>query len=304
MAEYPHDRHDSLPSSEKTDGEYEISPKGRPYSDLEKEFLEWLESVSVEDFDETLLNAFLEELEKQHPMDVAFDSQASLERFHKRFAPLFEAQGEATVRESFQPSTDRLGRHARRLMTIAATIAAMLAVMIGAQAFGIDVFGFFANWTDEIFYFSRSASETYDAPTYPLAMDESAEYETIEEALSAFQIDAAVAPSWYPDGLGNLKVRATVSAFGMEIYAASDGDGPFFTLTICDFDRDVGPTYIIEKDDSDVTLYETGERTHYIFKDGELCKATWIVNGLQCIMTGEFTKNEILRMIDSIYEVD
>ena len=179
----------------------------------------------------------------------------------------------------------------------------MLFRSISAQAFGVDVFGFFAHWTDETFYFSGGTSQTQQTKSYPLAIGESAEYESLEEALSEFQIDSVLAPSWYPEGIGALTVSADVSADGMRIYAVSDSENPFVSLSISDFDTEVGPPSVIEKDGSTVTPYEAGGCVHYIMSDGKWCKATWIVDNLQCIVRSNIPEDEMLKIIDSIYEV-
>ena len=82
----------------------------------------------------------------------------------------------------------------------------------------------------------------------------------------------------------------------------SDDEDSSFTLSISDFDEEVGPTTIIEKDDSNVILHEAGGRIHYIINDGRWCNATWIVDDLQCIIGGNITNDEMIKIIGSIYE--
>ena len=179
----------------------------------------------------------------------------------------------------------------------------MMVTMISAQAFGVDIFGFFAHWTNEIFYFSNSPNQPHPAKFYPLKVGESAKYESIEKALSEFQIEAALVPSWYPSGVDSFTVTASVTDLGMGIHMASDGNSPSLILTISDFSKETGPTTIIEKDDSEVISHEVGDIVHYIINDGKWCSATWIVDDLQCIIEGDITTEEMIKILDSIYEV-
>ena len=84
---------------------------------------------------------------------------------------------------------------------------------------------------------------------------------------------------------------------------ASDGNSPSLILTISDFSKETGPTTIIEKDDSEVISHEVGDIVHYIINDGKWCSATWIVDDLQCIIEGDITTEEMIKILDSIYEV-
>ena len=274
------------------------SPRERLYADVLETFSNWYLSTAPEDFDEELLDAYLEEMEELVPLEGSFDSQASLEKFHERFSSLFEEQHITPAPEATQSPVRKSRHRFGRLATVAATVAAMMLTMISAQALGIDVFGFFANWTNEVFYFSGNPETTRPTKIYPLAVGESAEYESVEDALSEFQIDAALVPSWYPDGINSFTVTARVSNLGMGIYMVSDDEDSSFTLSISDFDEEVGPTTIIEKDDSNVILHEAGGRIHYIINDGRWCNATWIVDDLQCIITND----EMIKIIGSIYE--
>lgn len=275
----------------------------RLYSEVLKEFTDWYFSASPEDFDEGVLDAYLEEMDKLSPLKNSFDSQASLEKFHKRFSSLFEEQKTTLAPETTQSPVRKSRRHFGRLATVAATVAAMMLTMISAQAFGVDIFGFFANWTNETFFFSGGTNQTQQTKSYPLAIGESAEYESLEAALFEFQIDSVLVPSWFPEGVGALAVSADVSTDGMRIYAVSDCENPFVSLSISDFDKEAGPPSVIEKDDSTVSLHEAGGCVHYIINDGKWCKAIWIVDNLQCIIRSNIPEDEMLKIIDSIYEV-
>lgn len=312
MAEFLRDPQNSGISSTNGMGEAEEPIQGhlaadpssnRLYSEVQKEFTDWFISLSPDDFDEDLLDAYLEEMEALSPLESSFDSQASLERFHERFPSLFEEQRVSPAPEPTQLPVPKSHRRFSRLATVAATIAAMMLTMISAQALGVDIFGFFAHWTSETFFFSGGTNQAQQTKLYPLAIGESAEYESLEAALSEFQIDSVLVPSWYPEGVGTLAVSADVSTDGMRIYAVSDSESPFVSLSISDFDKEAGPPSIIEKDGSTVSSHEAGGHVHYIIIDGKWCKATWVVDALQCIIRSNVPKNEMLKIIDSIYEV-
>jgi len=271
---------------------------------MEEEFIDWFDSVSSDNFDEELLDAFLTEMEEVKPLKVSFDSQESLEKFHRRFSPLLKAQCEEIVQEASPRRSSHKPNHLfYRATTVVATVVLVLSTMMTAQALGIDVFGFFTRWTNEIFYFSGTTSQGQEQHPYPLAIGETAEYESLEVALSEFQIDTDLIPSWFPDGVDTLDVTACVTDLGMGIYAISSGDNPYLALSISDFSEESGPDTIIEKDDAKVNSYEVGGHIYYIMNDGKWCKATWIVGNLHFIVRSNVPEEEIKKMIDSIYTV-
>ena len=101
MAEFLRDPQNSGISSTNGMGEAEEPIQGhlaadpssnRLYSEVQKEFSDWFFSMSPDDFDEDLLDAYLEEMEALSPLESSFDSQASLKRFHERFPSFFEEQ--------------------------------------------------------------------------------------------------------------------------------------------------------------------------------------------------------------------
>ncbi len=295
MSEFPHGSHSRAadPSGEPIQGHLTEDPEYTA-DELAEDFADWLSDMDAENFDEETLDAFLEELDRQDPLSLSFDVHASLEAFHEKFSPLFAAQsGEPVPRE----------RGKRRLflraVTAAATIAVMLASMMTAQAFGLDVFGFFASWTNDIFFFSKNQ----EAPVYPLAEGESAEFDTIEDALSAFNIDTPMAPSWYPDRIGEFEVTGSVANQTMEICATSGGENSDLLVSYSEFSDQSGPLFVIEKDQNNITLYEKDGHSHYIMADNGLSKATWVVDNIQCIIFGTVSQDEMIKIIDSIYEV-
>ena len=278
-------------------------PNNHLYSEVLREFTDWYFSVSPEDFDEELLDAYLEEMDNLSPMEGSFDSQASLEKFHERFPSLFDIQKELYNPDVPQSPESKRHRHFRRLIVIAATIAAMIATMISAQAFGIDVFGFFAKWTDDIFFFEDGPEMLETSEGHPFPEGEVIQFETIEDALAAFRIEEPLAPKSYPNGITTLNVTGCVTPHGIDIYAFSDDDEIAFKISFSEFLAQDGPISVIEKDEEKTWSYTKGTHVHYIVVDDGLCTATWLVNNIQCIISGFITQDEMIKIIDSIYEV-
>lgn len=260
---------------------------------LEDDFFDWFETADAEELEDGTLDGFLEELERVDPLPGGFDPERSLADFHEKYAALLEPQGEEK----------RQSHRSRRAFFAVAAVVAVLASMVTAQALGVDIFGFFGRWTDERFTFTGSEDEAgYQERDrwYPLEEGETAEFSSLDEALEAFRINLPLVPHWFPEGFGELKVTGTVMPYGMFIFANSEGREQYLTIEYSEFGED-GPTVVVEKDQNDPILYESGGMTHYIVTDNGHCKATWTIDNIQCIICAPITVEEMEQIIDSIY---
>lgn len=260
---------------------------------LEDDFFDWFEAADAEELEDGTLDGFLEELERLDPLPGGFDPQKSLADFHEKYAALLDPQ-EAEKCQNRLP---------RRAFLAVAAVAAVLASMVTAQAFGVDIFGFFGRWTDERFTFTSSSDEAgYQEQdrSYFLEEGETAEFSSLEEALGAFQINLPLAPHWFPEGFGELKVSGAVMPYGMFVFANSEGREQYLTVEYSEFGED-GPTVVVEKDGNETIVYETNGMQHYIVMDHDYCKAAWTIDNIQCVITGPLTVEEMKQIIDSIY---
>ena len=273
------------------------SPDKCLYSEIQREFSNWFFSASLEDFDDELLNAYLEELDELMPLESSFDSQVSLKKFHERFNLLFGKQ-----EVSHLPKHKSL-RQFKRFIAVIATISTMMVIMITAQAFGLNVLSFFARWTNDIFFFGTEETQIQEARTYPMAEGEKIKYKSINDALVAFGVNLPLSPKWIPDHLGEWEVTGSVMPNGMCIFAFVKDESNFLTWEVSEFSLQDGPEFIIEKDAREIQQYESHGQIHYIMEDNGCYKATWTVDNIQCIISGFITEEELIKIIDSIYEV-
>lgn len=249
-----------------------------------------LDSVSEETYDPELVAAYLDALEKKAPiMEPPPDPKAAQAAFRQRLDPL---RGQAA--QAAAPARGGKGRGWRRgLVTVAATMAAVLALMIGAQAAGIDVFGNLARWTDETIHFILPGREPEVSPYY----------EPFRKALEDNGLPGELAPKWYPEGFMTEGPRVEESRRGVfVILPFCDKTGKSFTITISrrpSSDRLSSRAY--EKDATSVEVYTSGERSFYIFANfRNTTWATWSDGDIEVSIRGSFSVDDIKEIIDSI----
>lgn len=249
-----------------------------------------LDSVSEETYDPELVAAYLDALEKKAPiMEPPPDPKVAQAAFRQRLAPL---RGQAA--QAAAPARGGKGRGWRRgLVTVAATMAAVLALMIGAQAAGIDVFGNLARWTDETIHFILPDREPEVSPYY----------EPFRKALEDNGLPGELAPKWYPEGFVTEGPVVEEGKRGIFVLLPFQNKAKKdFAVSISwspDADRLGSKTY--EKDDTLVEVYTSEKRSFYIFANfRNTTWATWSDGDFVLNIRGSLSVDDIKEIIDSI----
>lgn len=253
-------------------------------------------------FDPAQMDAYLSELEKREPIMPDFDVDASLAAFHEKHARLFEQVPPVQISTVAKPVYRR--RWCTSLVAAIVAVVMMLCSMVTAQAFGFDVFGTIARWTEETFKFSIIAQPSDNRENTP-APKSDGDFATLQEALDAYSISQLVAPQWYPAGLETVKLAVFPRNTGITIQAIYATKEISITISIRQYatagDAQLG-IGTFEKDSDAVTLYERNDITHYILSNNSDYIATWANDMLVCSISGNLTVDELKLMIDSIYK--
>ena len=236
------------------------------------------------DADISSIDRCLEELEQAGAPGEDFDVERSLEEFHERYAPAFETRASQNKKKG--------SRVRRPLARIAIIAAAICAFMVTAQATGFDIFGAIARWTSEQFAFVK-IDETKDDHKDGM-------YLSLQDALKDRKVQEALSPSQFPNGtvLSDIMVRQEKENVAFSA-TYSLRETKFYIVI-----RKVGdvPYGDIEINDPDIEVYAAGELEHYLMADVKQRKVMWRNGPWECYITGDLTREELLLMVDSIYE--
>lgn len=197
-----------------------------------------------------------------------------------------------------EPAVDRPRRISLRTVVrtaavMAAAVVLCLALMVGVQAAGADVFGTLARWTDSTFHFETWSAE----PTYCEAL-----HNTIQEVLDTQGILGEFTPTWYPDGYNVASVKTSEDALGLsiDITLMNEAENAFFIR----LDRYNQNNYIdpltFEIESGSVEDYLSNGKTYYIFTNAEMTTATFSDSTTLYRIWGELDIYEMKHMIDSI----
>lgn len=268
---------------------------------LELELIDFLDAASEDSFDVESWEALLAKRRaiEATPDVEAFDTLKKQADFCRRFGPVFD-QIEAETQENTAPPKKKKSRFAmRRILLIAAALIVVFGAMITAQAFGFDIFGSIARWTNETFRF-QNADTAYVAITMrPLAEGEEKAYETFQEVIDAFGITGPLFPEDIPDYLGNPKISVVNRSGGIYVKVDYVNKSSFLKMR---FNESVGNDFgEIEKEAHTGSLFFGGIQ-HYVLSDLGIEKVTWRIGAIECRASGNLSEEEMENLIKSIYE--
>lgn len=251
------------------------------------ELLEALEqtlfSMTEENYDGELLDAYLDELDRKSPMPEHPATDESYERFKARVGKMNAAINplESAPAASAKPKP----RHTALRTALVAVIAAacLLSCMVVVQAAGLDVFGSIARWTDSLFGFG-AIGEPAASPSPTGTQEVTVEY--IETLLPTV-----------PDGfvMGEPEVFEDAETGCIEYWTCYYNDDKFIAFSAVEqYDENMSE---YQKDYQDVHIIEIDGQVFYIFMNNNYATAAWKIVSLECYINTNLTLSELTNII-------
>ncbi len=188
----------------------------------------------------------------------------------------------------------------RRRSMCAAAAAAILVILlvsssVTASAFGVNLWDALVKWTCETFGFSYAGQKE-------VGQDEV--HEQLQELKKTLYLHGFVSkkvlPKYLPeDYIASEPVVTPYSKFTDIICMLSNGEQFIMLQYRLRADETKAPTY--EKDEVDPEEYVAGGVTHSITSNEGTYQAIWQQSNIECGIYGMNTKEELIRIIDSIY---
>lgn len=213
-------------------------------------------------------------------------------------------------KEAKSDSQKELQKARRRRLSLKGVglIAAVLVCVFSLAACSVGGIGRFfrmvGKWTSEVFSFEN----TYDGDIPKVdgaeiaAPLENAQYASMEEALTAYGITAKVVPMRFPEGFEVVTVEATrfENPDFVKFCAMYQGGDHYLILQvrqILDLNMES-----FEKDSDAVTEYVKDGIRHYFYTNVDSNCVTWFNGNLECSIGTDISKDDLIAVVDSIYE--
>ena len=266
------------------------------------------DSMTTEELQEILRKHANGELQTEPDTDELYYIMEVLARRREEENPqAFRSDEEALAdfRKNYMPKATQEGRTkviqfpSRILGTVAAVLAVVIIFAVGtsitAEAFHIDIWSKFANWTKEIFQFADLPQGT--KPENP-EKEYNAELKSLQNTLAEHAIKEKLVPTWMPEGYISKDLRVVETPRVRNISATYKKNGSDLIIKICQTIGVQAPQ--VEKNDDFIELYVVDGVEYYIFSNTETINAAWSIGEFECIITGKITLEEMKAMIDSI----
>lgn len=274
------DLHEGIPTREQLD---EMST-----AELLEALEQTLFSMTEENYDGELLDAYLDELDRKSPMPEHPATDESYERFKARVGKMNAAINplESAPAASAKPKP----RHTALRTALVAVIAAacLLSCMVVVQAAGLDVFGSIARWTDSLFGFG-AIGEPAASPSPTGTQEVTVEY--IETLLPTV-----------PDGfvMGEPEVFEDAETGCIEYWTCYYNDDKFIAFSAVEqYDENMSE---YQKDYQDVHIIEIDGQEFYIFMNNGYASAAWRSVNLECNINTNLLLEDLTQIVINSYQ--
>ena len=278
-------------------------------SEMEKhEDISRYNSMSTQELQEILRKHAHGELDTEPDTQELYEIMEVLSvRRQNEFPQAFRSDEEALAdfRKHYMPKAKREGRakairfHNRAFRMVAAVLVIVLILVVGTsvtvEAFHVDIWGKFANWTKEIFQFADLPQGTTAANP---EKEHNLELKPLNDVLTQEGVEDKLIPTWMPEGYRSKDLQITITPRArhfLAIYEKNESD------LIIKIRQTIGvPADQIEKSEDLLEIYTANSVDYYIFSNNASLQVAWSVGEFECVIGGKLTLEEIKAMINSI----
>lgn len=265
---------------------------------------EALESMTDENYDPALIDAYLAALDRKDPMPEVPDAEGFFADFQNKLLLAFPSQSDKAT----------ITRHKVRAVWRTGLIAALTAVclmsgMVVAQAAGLDVFGAIAHWTDAVFSLGAIHSDgaTDEPSSFPLesnasSVDTTTDHASLQEALDDYGITEFAEPTWLPDGyeFQNVVVDYWPDDNRFIALSCSYSNGADTLLIDIAYHQDEQPEQL-QKTDTPIESFTAGGLTVYLLENINSNSAAWVTEHYECYISGTVERQVLKQIVLSSY---
>ena len=244
------------------------------------------------------------ELEKEYPNEeVVLPILQILEEREKDY-PVEKTPEVLTMLgklSEYEPSTKQSKSKRRWVAGIAAVAAvACIVVMALPRTVGAEsIFDVLFRWTSSIFEFvNPDRNESYPNEDGTFATDHPG-LQQIYDKITELGVTEPVVPMWLPEGFELLNLKANpLLDDGYKVNAAFRCEEKLLFITYR-ISPDIATKF--EKEETDVELYNYSGVKHFIMDNGENLSVTWAINGVECLINTDASRDDVYAIIKSIY---
>lgn len=245
---------------------------------------------SAEEIDMDFVDACLDILQKRAPVMEGYDPQAALNEFQDKHSYLLESEMKPSAKVIQAPKRTRV---IRKFRYAGAFAAAVLCFAFTANAFGYRPAQRFFQWVNDTIQIVSNPSGLMELPS-----DNHTEYHSLDEALDANGFDSASRITWIPQDYSLSSVQARSLTDLTKVSAIFESERGELVIEIRAFNSTEWCGTV--ESDFDGEVYQHNDFIYYVSSNYEFTIAGWLDDTYSYEISGQITKEEIKKIIESI----
>ena len=233
--------------------------------------------------------------EKDRPQDV--DVNAAWERFLKLSSesePIYDLEEDEIVSISGVRAKKRTPVR-RALVAVAAVLVVLIGGTAVANANGIDLWKVVVSWTAETLGFSQKDD------VEPAVHEIPGQLEELVAAFDQYGINREKLPTYIPNGFVHVETKVAETSTSNIFISTLDNGKTNITFQYRLHKDSISNTEI-QKDATNPQVYTLNGIDFYISTNENILFAVWLDGNLECQIVGLDSQDELIRIINSIYE--
>ena len=238
------------------------------------------------------------EEEKGHEIEA----HSAYETFQQEYAgtpalfPEASANAETAVKGRTVPRQYRPHRFIKAVIVAAVIMALFLGTTIVANASSLDLWGIITRWTKDVFGIRGESS--YSSTYHQEELDV---FYHLRTALADHGVHQAVVPSYLPEGysLQAMTIDSTFEGTFIRCVMSNGDDEIIFRYVISNSEQ---PIIYYAKDDVVPEVYFAHDTEYFIITNEQKYVVSWTSENIVCDISGLLKYDDVILMIDSIYE--
>lgn len=278
----PSNRRHSTGSGRVTAGQLDAMSTAELLEGLERA----LNSMTEETYDDGLITAYLDALDRKSPMPEHPTADESYEDFKRRVSEVNSALNPQDTEANGPKRTPR--KLFRSILVAIIAAACLLSCMVVVQAAGVDVFGSIARWTNDLFGFGDVGGLSTPVPTQTQQPEITVEYieSLLPEVPEGFVMGEPVVFEDPESGVLEYAVVYTCNDQYIS-FNAIENYGENFSL--------------FEKDNTEVSTYSIAGNEFYIMQNNGAATSAWKTSNLEICIFTNLTDNNLKEILLNSY---
>lgn len=243
------------------------------------------------------------ELEKEHPNEeVVLPILRELEEKEKGI-PVEKTPEVLEILEKLSKhnTSSKQSIHKRRwLAGIAAAVAIVCIVVmsVAPTTRAESLLDVLFRWTSSVFEFFTPEQDASNPPVEIVFETDNPGLQQLYDKVTELGVTEPVVPMWLPEGVVLSKLKEMPMAGGTRVFCKFENSTNDISFTYR-ISSDISAK--IEKEESGVELFESGEIGHFVVENEDTLSVTWTVDGVECVMNANVPKEDVYTIIKSIY---